>query len=178
MTRYVGSENGARLDIDILLQEVAPASDLYVCGPRRMIVEVREKAAQHGWRNDAIHCESFGGAVGQEDAPISVALARSGMTLEVQPGVSILDALIANGIWATYECRRGECGNCATGVLAGEPDHRDVCLTVEQRRSSLSQRTSGACDGSTMCVAMHLQRHLRSTWLRSLRRSFLPVDFT
>jgi len=144
MRLYVGSEDQSRLDIDALLQETAPKSDLYVCGPRRMLEEVREKAAERGWRKDAIHFESFGGYFGQDDAPISLTLARSGMTLEVKPGTSILDALIANGIWAAYECRRGECGSCVTGVVAGEPDHRDVCLTAVQRKTGLCTCVSWA----------------------------------
>lgn len=142
--RYVSGENRSALDIEMLLREIAPGSDLYVCGPSGMIVAVREKAAEHGWRSDAVHFESFGGVVGQDDAPISLTLARSGVTIEVQPGSSILDALIANGIWATFECRRGECGSCVTSFIVGEPDHRDVCLTAEQRRSAICTCVSWA----------------------------------
>lgn len=67
----------------------------------------------------------------------SVHLALSGMTIEVAPGAPILDALLENGVWAPYECRRGECATCTAEVLAGEPDHRDVCLSPSQRRDNV-----------------------------------------
>jgi ferredoxin len=30
-------------------------------------------------------------------------------------------------------CRQGTCGTCETGVLAGEPDHRDSILDDAER---------------------------------------------
>ncbi len=30
-------------------------------------------------------------------------------------------------------CREGTCGTCETGVLGGEPDHRDSLLSDDER---------------------------------------------
>lgn len=40
------------------------------------------------------------------------------MTLDVAPGKSILDAMIEADVFVSYECKRGECGNCYAGVMS------------------------------------------------------------
>ena len=60
------------------------------------------------------------------------------MTLDLAPGTSILDAMIAADVFVAFECRRGECGNCFAQVLSGNPLHRDVCLTPEQRGQGMT----------------------------------------
>ena len=35
-----------------------------------------------------------------------------------------------------YSCRRGVCGTCETTVLQGDPDHRDMVLTPDERESN------------------------------------------
>lgn len=131
--RYPDIDGKPGMDIDAILGPLSTDVDLYVCGPRRLIEMVREKARAWGWPKDRIHFESFGIGLDPTDAPIKIHLALSEMSVEVEPGTSILDALLANGVWAPYECRRGECGSCLTEVIAGESDHRDLCLTEEQR---------------------------------------------
>ena len=37
------------------------------------------------------------------------------------------------GVHLPASCESGVCGTCLTGVLAGEPDHRDVYLTTQER---------------------------------------------
>ena len=58
-----------------------------------------------------------------------VELARSGVSVDVPPGCSILDALMMQGIDAPYSCYEGVCGTCETRVLEGIPDHRDNLLS-------------------------------------------------
>lgn len=125
------------MDIDAVLDPLPTDVGLYVCGPRGLIEAVRAKAAARGWPDKEVHFESFGAGHQPADAPVKVHLTRSGWSIEVQPGTTILDALLANGVWAPHECRRGECASCMTEVLSGEPDHRDLCLTEEQRRYAM-----------------------------------------
>lgn len=137
VTRYLDGNGGPSLAISDLLANIHADSHLYVCGPQPMIEAVREGARNRGWPPGQVHFESFGHAPKPSDRTITVHLRRSEMTLNVQPGVSVLDALLENGVWASHECRRGECGSCLTEVLSGEPDHRDVCLTDEQRHTGM-----------------------------------------
>lgn len=67
------------------------------------------------------------------DGSIIVELARSGLTLTVAPGESILDAVRAAGIPANSSCEQGTCGACETTVLAGIPDHFDAVLSPRDR---------------------------------------------
>ena len=65
-----------------------------------------------------------------------VVCARSGFTMTVPPGRSILSVAKERGIDALSSCIQGICGMCETEVLAGLPDHRDALLTEEERRAS------------------------------------------
>lgn len=133
-TLYFGGRAGdAPLDLTALLSAPTDATHVYVCGPLGMIRAVRDIASKQGWRPEQIHFESFGGSAQPDDRPIRVELARSQMSLEVAASQSILDAMLEAGVWAQYECKRGECGMCMTPVLEGEPDHRDVFLAESDR---------------------------------------------
>jgi ferredoxin len=45
----------------------------------------------------------------------------------------MLEAIEAAGVAAPSLCRGGACGECLTGVIEGEPDHRDHVLTEAER---------------------------------------------
>ena len=72
------------------------------------------------------------------DRAFDVVLARTGRTLRVGEGESILDVLLLDGVEVASSCQQGICGTCETRVLAGQPEHRDGLL-------SDSDRASGAC---------------------------------
>jgi vanillate O-demethylase ferredoxin subunit len=65
-----------------------------------------------------------------------VVLARSGVTLRVADGQTILETLRLNGIEAPHSCLEGVCGTCETAVLEGIPDHRDSVLSAHERASN------------------------------------------
>jgi vanillate O-demethylase ferredoxin subunit len=62
-----------------------------------------------------------------------VRLARSEVTLQVGSEDSILEAVLDAGVDVEYSCMEGICGSCRTRVLHGEPDHRDLVLTEQER---------------------------------------------
>jgi ferredoxin len=70
------------------------------------------------------------------DEPFDVVCARSGVTLTVPPGRSILSVARERGIAVISWCAQGVCGTCETEVLAGVPEHRDALLTEEEREAS------------------------------------------
>jgi len=61
---------------------------------------------------------------------------RSGLTVTVPPGQSILEALDENGVSVLSSCQEGVCGTCETRVLEGVPDHRDSLLSEEEREAN------------------------------------------
>jgi tetrachlorobenzoquinone reductase len=62
-----------------------------------------------------------------------VRLHRSGRTVVVPPGESILNMLLDAGVNVAFSCTEGFCGTCATGVIDGIPDHQDSFLTDEEK---------------------------------------------
>ena len=63
-------------------------------------------------------------------------LARSGQTVRVPPGRSILMCVRDAGLDVASSCEEGICGTCETRVLEGEVDHRDSILTAEERAAN------------------------------------------
>ena len=63
-------------------------------------------------------------------------LARAGKELFVEEGQTILDAVLDLGISVPYSCMEGNCGECATKVLEGIPDHRDDYFSEEEHASN------------------------------------------
>lgn len=130
-------EQGHALDVGGLLRACAPGEQIYLCGPGAMLDAARQAAETLGWPRERLRFESFAvAAPGDADHGFELVLARSGRTLHVPTGQTILDCLEAHGCDPLFDCRRGDCGVCAVPVLEGEPDHRDHVLSAAERASS------------------------------------------
>lgn len=113
------------LNIEQILTKQPIDGHVYVCGPAGLIDAVRTAASRLNWAAHRVHFENFGGPSSPTDMPLHVTLRQSGLEIDVAPGTSLLDALLAAGVWTGYECRRGVCGACLATVVHGEPIHRD-----------------------------------------------------
>ena len=114
----------------------AAGRPVYCCGPEGLLAAVEAEGERLGV---PVHVERFSARPGALDGPdeaFEVELSGSGTVVAVPAGCSILDALEGAGIATLSSCREGTCGTCETGVLAGEPDHRDSLLTEEERASN------------------------------------------
>lgn len=118
--------------------------ELHACGPSMLLEAIRAAATAQGWPQQHIRFESFGARAHDQDQSLQVVLRQTGITLDVAPGKSILDAMIEADVFVSYECKRGECGNCYAGVVSGEPLHRDVCLNAQQRAMGMTPCVSWA----------------------------------
>ncbi|MET0821057.1 MAG: PDR/VanB family oxidoreductase [Aeromicrobium sp.] len=124
--------------------ETTPTAHVYTCGPLPFMTQVTETfAAVVG--DDRVHLEHF---VAQEvdtsaDSAFTVEL-DTGETFEIPADRSILSVLVDNGIEVFRSCEEGICGSCVSGVLAGEPEHRDNCLSAADR---------AAGDQMALCVS-------------------------
>jgi ferredoxin-NADP reductase len=112
---------------------------IYVCGPAPFMDAAIATAQNLGFPKPKIHSESFGGPTG--GAPFRVRLARAGLTLDVGPEESLLDALEAAGLAPPSLCRGGACGECELPVLAGTPEHHDHYLPPEIRAAGTAIMT-------------------------------------
>lgn len=124
-----------KLDLETLLAASEPGTHLYVCGPTGFIEHVVGTAKARGWNGEQIHLEYFGAAPQDtsRDTAFDVKIASTGKTYTVPEGQSVVHALQAHGIEILTSCEQGVCGTCITRVLEGEPDHRDMYFTEEER---------------------------------------------
>ncbi|MFG2549805.1 PDR/VanB family oxidoreductase [Streptomyces sp. NPDC048581] len=120
------------LDLASVLDDVPDGTLVYCCGPGPLLDAVEERCPSGALRIERFQAKEQ--PVG-EDGEFEVELARSGLTLTVTPGVSLLDTVRAAGVEVLYSCTEGTCGTCETDVLDGTPDHRDSVLTPEEQES-------------------------------------------
>ena len=114
-----------------------PRGHFYCCGPRGLMEAVRDMSGH--WPSSAAHFEAFTEAEArrESDKSFRVKLARSGATIDVPPGTTILEAIRASGYDAASSCESGTCGTCRTRLLAGEADHRDLVLADYEKSSNI-----------------------------------------
>lgn len=122
------------LDLPAWQPPPSSATKVYCCGPEGLLAAVERHCADYP--PGQLRTERF---VPKPDhrpvraAPFQLELRRSGRTLAVAPGQTVLDAITGAGVNVLSSCRRGVCGTCETAVLAGEPDHRDSLLDDDER---------------------------------------------
>ncbi|MFI8980701.1 PDR/VanB family oxidoreductase [Ectopseudomonas khazarica] len=140
---------GQRLRCAELFSGKPLGSHLYVCGPQRLLDELKTLAECHGWSAGRLHWEAF--AAPEPGEPFTVELARSGQRLQVAGDHSLLEALEAAGVEVPNLCRGGVCGQCTTRYLSGAVEHRDHYLDEQQRGAALMPCVSrGGCSGTLL----------------------------
>jgi phthalate 4,5-dioxygenase reductase subunit len=118
--------------------ETPTKAHIYCCGPRPLMDAVRDMTGH--WPASQVHFEDFGSDLVRprpNDAPFTIRLARTGATLEVPAGVTIMEVLRRHGLRVPSSCESGTCGTCRTGLLQGEADHRDLVLADAERASNI-----------------------------------------
>ncbi len=122
--------------VEALLAGYTLHHHVYVCGPGPMIATARATAERLGWPEAAVHYEHFANEQPIEtDSSFEIALARSGLTLQVPAGRSIVEVLRENGVAIETSCEQGACGTCRVTVIDGDPLHQDVYLGASERES-------------------------------------------
>ena len=125
-------------DLRTLMGPARPDTKVYACGPQRLLDGVLAAAVADAWPGGWVRVERFSAAEQGDPArkeAFDVVLARSGATVTVAPGTSVLDAVHAAGAPVLSSCREGTCGTCEVTVLDGVPDHRDSVLDPAERRA-------------------------------------------
>jgi ferredoxin-NADP reductase len=136
------------LDLESVVGTPSDGTKVYCCGPPPLIEAVE------AWCRDlepgTLHVERFSPVATTSAGPdtaFEVTCARSGVSVTVTPGRTVLQALHDAGVEVLSSCTEGICGTCETDVLDGEPDHRDSLLTEEEQAA-----------GDTMMVCVSRSR--------------------
>lgn len=151
---HVDAEAGAPLDVEALLDGCSADDQLYVCGPKPMLDTLLARTQARGWTRERVHFEVFAApTVDAGDHAFELVLAQSGRSLTVPADKSILDCLIDAGCDPMFDCKRGECGVCATPVVEGEIEHRDYVLSErEKREGGVMQICISRCKGQRLVL--------------------------
>lgn len=149
------ADEGRRLDLDREFAAPVERTIVYACGPARLLEAIEHAMA--GWPRSSLHLERFEARVlGPPVWPESfeVDLLLSGLTVEVDPGVTILDAVEAEGVVVPSSCRVGTCGTCEVAVVDGDVEHRDSVLSPEEQEDN---RTMMICVSRAACPRITIE---------------------
>jgi tetrachlorobenzoquinone reductase len=143
------SMDAGRATISGILREASSRTEVYACGPARMLDECTQSVAFA----ERLHIERFG--LSEEDLPkkatdgFTVHLARKKIDVRVTPGETVLGALIRAGVDVLYSCEEGVCGACETKLLSGAALHQDSIRSPEEhdRRGTFMPCCSLSRDG-------------------------------
>ncbi|MGB6182885.1 MAG: PDR/VanB family oxidoreductase [Rhodococcus sp. (in: high G+C Gram-positive bacteria)] len=126
---------GTGLDIPALVSDIDASTELYMCGPIRMMDEVRRAWLDRELPLPNLRYETFGNSGWFEPQEFAVSVPRLGITTTVGREETLLEALARAGADMMYDCKKGECGLCLVDVLEvdGVVDHRDVFFSESQK---------------------------------------------
>ena len=85
------------------------------------------------------------------DGGFTVELLRSGVSVDVVPGQTIIEALQAANIEVETSCEAGVCGTCVVDYVDGEPIHNDVVLMPDEQEKSVALCVAG-CNSKKLVV--------------------------
>jgi ferredoxin-NADP reductase/DMSO/TMAO reductase YedYZ heme-binding membrane subunit len=115
-----------KLTKEMVLKTLPAVEDktFFLCGPAGFMTAANAILTSLGAGANQVHQERFvPGAVAyaqRETVPCTVEFTRSGKRLECNSNETLLSVAERNDIDIPASCRIGQCGTCATRVLAGE----------------------------------------------------------
>ncbi|MBB6406469.1 PDR/VanB family oxidoreductase [Arthrobacter sp. AZCC_0090] len=131
-------DEGTSLDVDALVAGATEDTELYMCGPIRLMDAVRRSWTERGLSYPNLRFETFGNSGWYDPEEFVVKVPSLGLQVLVGPGRSMLEALEDAGADMMFDCRKGECGLCEVRILQleGAIDHRDVFYSSRQKNAT------------------------------------------
>ena len=153
LTLHFDDESGGPPDLAAWLGTLPKTTGTYCCGPAPMLDGFERACATLGLADSHIERFTAPVATGPVLGDCTVTLQRTGRSVAVKAGTSILDALLNAGLDVPYSCKEGVCGTCETKVLSGEIDHRDGVLSpAEQQRGDVMMICVSGCKGAALVL--------------------------
>ena len=133
----------AQLVGSVRAHPLAGATELYMCGPIRLMDAVRREWEAATLPPVNLRFETFGSSGWFRPEEFVVSLPQRQVETTVRTDETVLEALTRAGVDLMYDCRKGECGLCLLDVdtLDGVLDHRDVFLSATQKADGRSMST-------------------------------------
>lgn len=145
-----------KLDLPALLAAEPADSQLYVCGPNGFMEYVLDTARAQGWAEDRLHREYFAAPEAESGGgAFTLRIASSGLELQVPEDRTALEVLEDAGFDIPVSCGQGICGTCLTRVVDGQPEHRDLFLSDEEKARN-DQFTPCCSRSRSACLVVDL----------------------
>ena len=131
-----------------MIQMLAPDfidRHLFMCGPEPFMDSVREVMHGLGFNMSNFYVESFGSArtaLGAGNAAESLKLSgtlhkvffsKTGVTVETDENIPLLNLAEAHGIEIDYSCRSGSCGACAVKCSGDIAEGEECSITKKEK---------------------------------------------
>lgn len=129
---------GTSLKVPELVGRADEQTELYMCGPIRLMDAVRRNWVERELDLPNLRYETFGNSGWYDPEEFIVRVPKLNLEVTVPQGRSMLEALEDAGAEMMFDCRKGECGLCEVRILdlQGTIDHRDVFYSERQQRLS------------------------------------------
>ncbi|WAJ39154.1 PDR/VanB family oxidoreductase [Pseudomonas sp. GOM7] len=145
-----------KLDLPALLAAEPAGSQLYVCGPNGFMEYVLDSARAQGWAEERLHREYFAAPEAESGGgAFTLRIASSGLELQVPEDRTALEVLEDAGFDIPVSCGQGICGTCLTRVVDGQPEHRDLFLSEEEKARN-DQFTPCCSRSRSACLVVDL----------------------
>lgn len=127
---------GQRLDVRRVVETAPWNSQLYFCGPRRLMDEAARETKARGLGEKEVHFEAFEADVSGDPFEAVVAN-RGGRVVRVGEDETLLECLQKQFGEVDASCCVGNCGTCRVSLRDGRVDHRGTALTGEEKATSM-----------------------------------------
>lgn len=127
---------GQRLDVRRIIENMQWNSQLYFCGPKRLMDEAAKETRAHGIPEREVHFEAFEADVSGDPFEAVVAN-KGGRVVKVGEEETLLECLQRYFDDVDSSCGVGNCGTCRVGLRDGRVDHRGTALTEDEKATSM-----------------------------------------
>jgi ferredoxin-NADP reductase len=129
---------GQRMDVEAILRDRPWNSQLYFCGPARLMEESALKAKKLAVPESDIHWEAFSADLTGD--PFEVEVSKKGSNkstkMRVEEDETLLEVLQKH-FDVPSSCEVGNCGTCQVKLTCGRVEHRGTGLTDEEKKTTM-----------------------------------------
>lgn len=133
---YYHKSQGERMDVAEIIKNRPWNSQVYVCGPGRMMEAAKAAAEEHGVPEDEVHYEAFAADASGDPFEVEVAN-KDNAVLQVGPDDSLLEVLRQQYNDVPSSCEVGNCGTCKVTLKSGRVDHRGTALLQQEKQEAM-----------------------------------------
>lgn len=135
---YYDKSKGGAMNVAEIIKNRPWNSQIYVCGPGRLMVAAKTAASEAAVSADEIHFEAFSADISGD--PFEAEVIQSdgnSKVLQVGADESLLEVLRTEYKDVASSCEVGNCGTCKITLKSGRVEHRGTALLPEEEGSSL-----------------------------------------